>query len=281
MELTVGSGRSGFALRWALALAFLGAACTLGALTPCRAADADSSGKAGQAAAEVSAREILDHVDDLFRGTSSHGEFTMKVVTEHYTRELRLEAWSKGKDYSLIRILEPRKERGTATLKAGENIWNYLPKVDRVIKVPSSMMGGSWMGSHFTNDDLVKESRMAEDYEYEITFRGERDGRRVIEITLVPRENAAVVWGKLVALVREEDWIPLRLDFYDEDLALARTMTYEDVRELGGRRLPARLRVVPADEPGEYTEVVYESLEFDVELADDFFSLRNLRRGRR
>ncbi len=226
----------------------------------------------------VTAREVLDHIDDLFRGTSSYGTFSMKVVTEHYTREMKMEAWSKGKDHSLLRILAPRKEKGTATLKAGNNIWNYLPKVKRVIKLPSSMMGGSWMGSHFTNDDLVKESRMADDYTYEITFRGEREGLRLIDLTLVPRPDAAVVWGKVVATVTEEDWIPRRIDYYDEDLALTRYMTYTDVKDLGGRTIPARMEIRPTDKPGEYTEIVYERIEFDLDLDDDLFTLRNLQK---
>jgi outer membrane lipoprotein-sorting protein len=226
----------------------------------------------------VTAREVLDHIDDLFRGTSSYGTFSMKVVTEHYTREMKMEAWSKGKDHSLLRILAPRKEKGMATLKAENNIWNYLPKVKRVIKLPSSMMGGSWMGSHFTNDDLVKESRMADDYTYEITFRGEREGLRLIDLTLVPRPDAAVVWGKVVATVTEEDWIPRRIDYYDEDLALTRYMTYTDVKDLGGRIMPARMEIRPTDKPGEYTEIVYERIEFDLDLDDDLFTLRNLQK---
>jgi outer membrane lipoprotein-sorting protein len=224
----------------------------------------------------VSSKAILDHVDDLFRGASSHGTFSMKVVTAHYTREMVMEGWSKGKDYSLIRILSPRKEQGTATLKADKDIWNYLPKVRRVIKVPSSMMGGSWMGSHFTNDDLIKESRMADDYTHKITFRGDRDGTAAIDLTLTPHDEAAVVWGKVVLSVREGDWLPLGVRYYDEDMILARTMTYSDPVKLGGRFLPARMVVAPSDKPGEYTEIVYNEIEFNIDLPDDLFTLRSL-----
>ena len=226
----------------------------------------------------VSSKEILDHVDDLFRGTSSHGTFSMKVVTAHYTREMVMEGWTKGKDFSLIRILSPRKEQGTATLKADKDIWNYLPKVRRVIKVPSSMMGGSWMGSHFTNDDLVKESRMADDYDHGVTFSGDRDGSPVIDITLVPKPDAAVVWGKVVVTVAEPDYMPLKVDYYDEDLVLTRTMVYSDPAELGGRKLPARMKMIPVDKEEEFTEILYTALRFDLDLADDVFTLRNLQR---
>jgi outer membrane lipoprotein-sorting protein len=224
----------------------------------------------------VSSADILNHVDDLFRGSSSRATMVMKVVTSHYTREMRLVAWSKGKDYSLVRILEPLKEKDTSTLKAGNNIWNYLPKVKRVIKIPSSMMGGSWMGSHFTNDDLVKESRMADDYTHSITFAGTRDNNEVIDLTLIPKPDAAVVWGKVVARVRKSDWTPLKIDYYGEKLELERSMSFSDIRTLGGRVLPATMRITPADKPGEYTLVTYDDIEFDIELTDSVFTLRRL-----
>ena len=143
-------------------------------------------------ASELTPKEILDRVDDLFRGDSSHGKATLTVRTENWSRSLTMEFWSRGKDHSLIRILEPKKEKGTATLKAGRDLWNYLPKVKRVVKLPSSMMSASWMGSHFTNDDLVRESRMADDYPFEITFEGSRDGSDIIEITCTPKPEAPV-----------------------------------------------------------------------------------------
>jgi len=223
-------------------------------------------------------RQILDRVDDLFRGDSSHGRMTMRVKTAHWSRELTLEEWSKGKEKSLVRIRAPKKEKGTSTLKSGNDIWNYLPKVKRVIKLPSSMMGDSWMGSHFTNDDLVKESRMADDYDYSITFRGEDGGEKVTEVTCVPKAGAAVVWGKLVARVRDRDIMPLAVRYYNEDLKLARTMTFGDFRNFGNRSIPARTVIQPADKPKESTEVIQEELEFDVALDDSLFSLRNLSR---
>jgi hypothetical protein len=150
--------------------------------------------------------------------------------------------------------------------------------VKRVIKLPSTAMSASWMGSHFTNDDLVKESRMADDYAYETTFEGERDGRRIVEVTCVPKPEAAVVWGKVTVVVRAGDLLPLEVFFHDEDLRLARTITYGDVRTLGGRVLPATLTVVPTDKPAESTVVRYEEISFDVPLAPDTFSLRTLQR---
>ena len=227
-----------------------------------------------RAPGELTPREVLDRFDDLYRGESSHAVLAMSVVTEHWTRELRLEAWSQGREKSLFRILSPRKERGTATLKSGRQMWNYLPKVDRVIKVPSSMMAGSWMGSHFTNDDLVKESRMAVDYDFEF---GEPAGDGEIAVVCIPKEDAAVVWGKVVVRVREADGMPVAVEYYDEEMEPARTMSFGGYREVGGRLIPLRMRIVPADEPEEHTEVRYEQIEFDPPLAGDLFSLRSLR----
>jgi outer membrane lipoprotein-sorting protein len=224
------------------------------------------------------ARQILDHVDDLFRGDASHGHATMVIKTEHWARTLELEFWSQGKERSLIRILAPEKEKGTATLKVGNDLWNYLPKVKRVVKLPSSMLSASWMGSHLTNDDLVKESRMADDYTFEVTFDGERDGEPAIEITCIPKPDAAIVWGKVVVRVRRDGWMPLRVAFYGEDMDLARTAAYTDVQEMGGRRLPTTMTFVPAHAPDEYTRIHYDSIVFDPPLDDDLFSLRTLQR---
>jgi len=224
------------------------------------------------------AKRILRTVDDLWRGQSSHGILLMQVQTAHYTRSMRMEGWSKGKDLSLVQIIEPLKEKGTATLKSGTSIYTYLPQTDRTIRLTSGMMMGSWMGSHFTNDDLVKESRLEDDYDPAITFEGERDGQSVLEFTLMPKPQAAVVWGKVVITVRAQDYIPVNSLYYDEDMALVRTMTFFQVKEMGGRRIPTILHVVPADKPGEYTELVYEQMHFNMDLDDAFFSLAQLRR---
>jgi outer membrane lipoprotein-sorting protein len=203
---------------------------------------------------------------------------TMQVTTAHWTRTLTMDFWSQGKEKTLVRIVSPKKEEGTATLRCGQEIWNYLPKVRRVIKIPSSMMSASWMGSHFSNDDLVKEARMADDYTFELTFDGERDGERLVGISCIPKDGAAVVWGKVEVVARRTDYLPVRLLYYDEDLKLARTLVFSEIRELGGRRLPVRLAMTPADKPDESTVVIHTDFHFDVSLDDDVFTLRNLQR---
>ena len=223
------------------------------------------------------ATEIVDCVDRIMRGESSRGVSTMEVVTENWSRAMEMQVWSLSTDYALVRILSPRKDAGTATLKAVNEIWNYLPRVDRTIKIPASLMSASWMGSHFTNDDLVKESRLIEDYEITLAYEGDRDGVEVWEFDLVPRPEAPVVWGRISYQVRKSDTMPVYARYYDEDGELVRTMTFFDYRELGGRLVPAAMRIVPEDKPGEFTEFRYSELEFDVDLDEAFFSLRRLR----
>jgi hypothetical protein len=236
---------------------------------------------ASVASGQETALEIIDHVDRIMRGESSRGVATMEVVTENWERNMSMEVWSLGTDYSLIRITAPKKEEGTATLKADDEIWNYLPRVDRTIKIPASMMMGAWMGSHFTNDDLVKESRLIEDYDIEISYDGDRDGVTVWEVTLVPKPEAAVVWGRIEYEVRQDDMMPTWARYYDEDGALVRTMTFSDYRVMGGRLVPAVMELIPEDKPAERTLVRYTELEFDINIDESFFSLRALRSGGR
>ena len=227
-------------------------------------------------AEELTPKQILDKIDDMFRGNSSHGTMTMHIVTANWERSLSLEFWSEGKDKSLIRILAPQKEKGTATLRVDNEIWNFLPKVKRVIKLPSSMMSASWMGSHFSNDDLVKESRMTRDYTFEITFQGNREGQDIIEITCIPKPDAPVVWGKVVEVIRKSDYLPIRGEYYDEDMKLARTLIFTDIGPLGDRTLPRKMTMQPENKPNEKTEMTYHQLDFDISLPSDTFSLRNL-----
>lgn len=223
-------------------------------------------------------QEILRRVDDMWRGESSAGLMTMNIKTAHWERTLKMKGYSKGKDLSLMRIVYPKSEAGTGTLKVDENIWNYLPKTRRVMKIPSSMMMGSWMGSHFTNDDLVKESRLEDDYNFELVQKTGEDGRLLYDITLLPKPDAAVVWGRIVITVQADTLVPVLEEFYDEDGELVRRMTFDNVTVLQDRTVPLTLRIVPVDKPEEYTEIIYDKLLFDIPIEDDFFSLQNLKR---
>lgn len=231
-------------------------------------------------AAAIEVDELIHHIDKLWRGETSHATMSMTVKTRRYQRSMTMEAWSRGKDYSLVVIRQPVKDRGIATLKVTENIWNYLPKINRVTKVPSSMMSGSWMGSHFTNDDLVKESTFEDDFTSKITFQGQRNGIDIYEITSVPKEDAAVVWGKVVMQIEQKNLSPLRALYYDEEGLLIRTLIFDQPRKIDNRIVPMRLTLQPEDKAEESTVIVYQDIVFEVPLDEAFFSLQNLQRRR-
>ena len=227
-------------------------------------------------ASNLDPEKILDNVDDIYRSNASHGIITLAVTTVNWQRTLTLEQWSKGQDKTLIKVLKPKKEKGLATLRVDNNVWNYMPKVKRVIKIPSSMMSSSWMGSHFTNDDLVKQSRMTENYTFSITFEGMREEKNIVEITCLPKKNAAVVWGKVIVTVYRDDFIPLNMIYFDEDLQLSRTLDFKNIKMMGGKMIPTQMVMIPLENPGESTTVQWEEMEFNPNLDDDFFSLRKL-----
>jgi len=223
------------------------------------------------------ARDIIDRVDRMLRGDSSVGRVEMTVATRQWKRTTELRIWSEGTEKVLVRVESPKKDQGTATLRVGDNIWNYLPKIDRVIRIPTSMMMASWMGSHFTNDDLVKDSRLIRDYDIAIDYEGPREGVAVYEFLLTPRPEAPVVWGKIVYQIRKSDLQPIWGKFYGEDGQLKRLATFSDWETMDGRLVPTRMRMSPSDKPGEFTEMKYKELDFDLKIAESIFSLKALR----
>ena len=226
--------------------------------------------------AEPTIEELLRATDDVARGDSSQATVEMQVKTARYERSMKMEMISQGTEKSLIRILEPAKDAGIATLKLDDNLWNYLPKVDRTMKVPAGMMSGSWMGSHFTNDDLVRESRLSEDYTFAFEKKPE-NGAGDYVIACTPKPDAPVVWGKVVVAVTPEQ-VPVKIDYYDEKQRLVRTMEFSDVQKVDGMLQPMRFRIVPHDKPGEFTELRYSGLSFDAGLSDDLFTLQALKK---
>ena len=200
----------------------------------------------GKCSAQV--LDLVDEADRVTRGDSSTGDVSMTVYRRG-TVSIRLKVWSQGRDKFLAKIIRPSRLRGMATLKSGDNLWNYLPRMDRVVKLGSSMMGGSWMGSHFTNDDLVKETDLRKHY----TCTAAYDEGDTWVVTLTPRADAPVVWGKLVMAVAKKGPLPRWARYYDERGTLNRTMTYEQVKPMGGRTIPTVMRLQPADAPSERT----------------------------
>lgn len=219
-------------------------------------------------------QQLIREVEEQYNGRSSHATMQMQVSTEHWQRSLTMEAWSLERDRFLIRILEPAKEKGVATLKVEKEVWNYLPKVDRVIKVPPSMMGGAWMGSHITNNDLVKAAHIDDDYDF--TLLDESD--ELWRIEGIPKPDAAVVWGRLVYHVRRINRVPQLVEYFDEEGTPVRTIRFEDVRKIGDRTIPLRMIIQPLDKPQERTLLQYEEIVFDLPIDRSFFSLRQLKK---
>jgi len=235
-----------------------------------------SLGAISHATDDQRGREIVDRVARLFSGKSSIATLQMQIAGENGQRDLTIKIWAQGEN-ALVRILSPEKDAGTAILKIGNDIWYYLPKVNRTIKAPSSTMT-SWMGSDFTLDDLVKESGLERDYSLANSFVGKRGEVAVYEYTLTPKPDAAVVWGKIVLQVRQANLMPAWQGFYDEDGKLSRELTFSDYKTDGGRLMPTRLVMQSVDKPGQQTTIVYQDVAFNVPISAETFSLSSLKR---
>ena len=228
------------------------------------------------AADEQQARETLERVARLFSSKSSIATVKMQISNENRQRNLSMKIWSLG-EKAVVRITSPQNEAGTAILKTGSDIWYYLPKSNRTVKLPPSMAMTSWMGSDFTIDDLVKEAFLTRDYAINISFQGKRGGVAVYEYTLTPKPGAAVVWGKIVLQVRQANLMPAWQGYYDEDGKLVRELIFSDYKTMGGRLIPARLIMRSVDKPGQQTSIVYKDVAFDVPISAEMFSLPNLK----
>jgi outer membrane lipoprotein-sorting protein len=233
---------------------------------------------AGQLRADQ-AREIIKKVDQLYRSTSSYARMEMEIVTPHWQRTLVLEAWSQGTDRTFILINSPKKESGTATLRIKNEMWNYLPQTAKVIKIPPSMMMGSWMGSDFNNDDLVRETSMLEDYTFKMIEPSQKEPG-LLFIEMIPNENTPVVWGKIILTVRENDYLPVREEYYDEKGKMMRLMEFKDIKQMGGKTIPAVMELTPQNKEGNKTVIRYLKVDFDIPIREGVFTLRNLKKGR-
>ena len=225
---------------------------------------------------QVSARNIVKKMDELYRSRTSTATLEMEIITPRWQRTLKLNFWSSGMEKTFIRILEPNKERGIATLRVGNEMWNFLPKTNKVIKIPPSMMMGAWMGSDFTNDDLVKEYTFIDDYTFALveSTGGEED---LLFVKCSPNEGVPVVWGHILLAVRKGDFIPVWQKFYDEKGEIMREMLFKDIREFDGKKIPAVMELIPVNKPGKKTIIRYLEARFDLAIDADIFSLRNLR----
>ena len=228
---------------------------------------------------ERSATDIVRDALNHWRGLSSHGHMTMVIHRPDWERSMSMETWTEGEKQSLVRVTEPRKDRGNGTLIDDNRMWTYSPKVNRVIKVPSSMMGQSWMGSDFSNKDISRTDDIVEQYDHTLLSETEADGCIQYEIESIPHEDAAVVWGREVLVVRADN-VLVEHRFYDQDDVLVKSLVTLKIEEMGGRMVASRQRMEKDGQPDEWTEIRMDDIEFDIELSDSIFTLSNLRNPR-
>jgi len=234
---------------------------------------------------QLKADEITDAKDlvraamDHWRGINSYSEMTMTIHRPDWERSMSMRAWSEGDKLSLVRVTEPKKDAGNGTLLKDNDMWSYSPKINRIIKIPSSMMSQGWMGSDFSNKDISKSTDILDEYEHSLTSQAEEDGHTIYTIEAIPHEDAAIVWGKEILKIRD-DFVMLEEQFWDQDGELVKVMRASDIAEMGGRSVARVLRMGKLETPDEWTEMTVSTIEFDLELPPGIFTLSNLRNPR-
>ena len=226
------------------------------------------------------AKEIIQKTDEKRRGESATSNLTIQIVRPTWTREMNLKTWSRGTDYSLILVTSPARDKGTVFLKRDKEIWNWIPSIERSVKLPPSMMMQSWMGSDFTNDDLIKESSIVEDYTHTIEGDSTIEGRRCWKILLIPKPDAPVVWGKIHTWVDQSEFFELRTEMYDEDGYLVNEVKFKDIKLLDDRLLPSIMEYIPAEKEGHKTVIQYHEVNYGAAVTENFFSIQNMKRVR-
>lgn len=221
-------------------------------------------------------REIIRRMDNNMRGDASYSEMSMEVVRPRYTREVTMRSWSLGEDYALIYVTAPARDAGTAFLKRGNEIWNYQPNIDRTVKMPPSMMSQSWMGSDFTNDDLVNASSLVDDYTHTLLGEEEIDGHASYVIEMVPTPENPVVYEKVIQYVSKEHYLPVRTENYDERDNLVNTIHWREYKTMGGRLTPSVMEVIPEDQSDRKTVISTHAADFGIDISERFFSIENL-----
>lgn len=233
-------------------------------------------------AGEPSLQDLVDASNKALRGDSSHGRLTMTIVNPKWKRTLELEGWNRGRQMAFILIHAPAKEKGNTTLRRINEMWVWMPRVERVIKIPPNLMHNSWQGSDFTYEDIVKADSVVKDYTHELIEKKQEKERVLWRVKGSPKPDAPVVWGRVeltIAQYPDGQVVPLEEKDYNERGELIRTITLSGVKSMGGRLVPSKLECVPAKKPGQSTTLEYHALEFDIPLEDSFFSLARLQKG--
>jgi outer membrane lipoprotein-sorting protein len=231
----------------------------------------------GLSAQTLSALDIVTKADAKMRGNTSYMEMTMQIVRPKYTREISLKSWSKGDNLMLVKITAPAKDAGQGYLKINKDLWNWLPSIDRLIKMSASVMGQSWMGSDFTNDDMVRQSSIVTDYTHKILTEEKIREFNCWKIELTPKPNAAVVWGKIITWI-DKDYNSIKTQYFDEANILVQTMENFDFKTFGDRQMPSRMEMTPADKAGQKTVVLVSKAQYNQPINDNFFTQQNLKK---
>jgi outer membrane lipoprotein-sorting protein len=230
-------------------------------------------------AQEIDATQLVRDAMDHWRGKTSYSDMTMTIHRPEWERSMTMKSWNKGDKLSLVRVIEPKKDAGNGTLMNDNNMWTFTPKINRIIKVPSSMMSQSWMGSDFSNKDISKSTDIIDQYDHELAGQEERDGHVFYTIVSIPHEDAAVVWGKEVLIVRD-DYVLVEQQFWDQDDVLVKVMKTLEIQDMGGRAVARVMRMGKVDTPEEWTQLTANAIEFDIDLPNNLFTLSSLRNPR-
>ncbi len=227
--------------------------------------------------ADKSALEIVKRSDQQMRGDSSYTELTMNIIRPEWTRSMSMKSWTKGRDLSLVLITAPAKDKGSSSLKRKNEMWNWIPSIERIIKIAPSMLGQSWMGSDFTNDDLINQSSIVVDYDHKMLAEAMIDNDNSYVIDAIAKPNAPVVWSKIRIWISKETFLQRKVEFYDEFEELVNTLNTFDVKVLDGRAITTRMEMIPADKPKQKTEMITHNAKFNFDISDEFFSLSQMK----
>ncbi|HCH0924778.1 outer membrane lipoprotein-sorting protein [Vibrio parahaemolyticus] len=224
-----------------------------------------------------SAFDIVQKSDQAMRGKSSYSEATMEIVRPDWTRSMTMKSWTKGTELSLVLVTAPAKDKGSASLKRHREMWNWVPSIERIIKIAPSMLSQSWMGSDFTNDDLINQSSIVVDYQHALVGNDSFEGDKVWVIEATAKPDAPVVWNKVSLWISQSTYLQRKVEFYDEFDERVNVLTTYDVKELGGRKIATRMEMKPVDKPGNKTIFTTHQAQFDFDINDDFFSQQQMK----
>jgi outer membrane lipoprotein-sorting protein len=228
----------------------------------------------------LTAKEIIQKADEKVRGKTNTSVMVMEIIRPTWKRSVSMKSWGRGLDFSMTYITAPAKDKGQVFMKRKTEMWNWMPSIGRMIKIPASMMSQGWMGSDYTNDDILKESSIVVDYEHKISSEENIDGHDCYKIEMTPKEDAAVIWGKVYKWITKDEFIQIKSEYYDEDNDLVKSDHSYDFKIMDGRLIPTRMEIIPANEEGKKTLVHIKETKFDIDLPESFFSQQQMKRIR-